>query len=112
MIYHKDKRGRRKSHQVRGFGTGAKLAPGRYKLVGGDAVPVGQAAAVRKHDSKRIRSVASGCAVEQVPEFNRLFGHMGVHYDPTNGDAIYNDRNAKLRVLKAREYHDNHEVRG
>ena len=53
------------------------------------------------HDNVNIQSDASGCMREQVPEFNRLFGHMGATYLP-NGKVVYKDTAAQRRVLTAR----------
>lgn len=66
----------------------------------------------RKHDSRNFRSFCSGVAPAQAAEMTKEFGHLGVKYDPVSGDAIYKDRNAKIRVLNARGYHDMQEVRG
>ena len=67
---------------------------------------------LRKPDSKNIRSFASGINPDQIPEFERDFGHLGVRYDPDTGDAIYKDRQSKLAVLEARGFIDRDEVRG
>ena len=99
--------------QARGFGEGKRLPPGKYRLVlGRGFVPADEAPLVIEHDSTNIRSVATGVAVEQVAEMNRQFGHLGVKYHPLTGDAYYRDRQARLRTLKARGYHDRQEIRG
>jgi hypothetical protein len=66
----------------------------------------------REHDNGDIRSLASGVHPDQIPEAEARFGRLGVTFDRRTGDAIYESRRAKLRVLKARGYHDNDEVRG
>lgn len=66
----------------------------------------------RVKDNVNIRSTASGVAVSQVAEATRRFGHLGVKFDPATGDAIYADRQAKLRVMKARGIHDRQETQG
>jgi hypothetical protein len=81
---------------------------GKLRLVD----PVLDAEALRQADSRNIRSVASGIHPDQIPEFEQRFGGLGVKYDRESGDAIYADRASKLRVLKARQYHDRDEVRG
>lgn len=90
--------------------------PGRYVMHAGELTHVNdlpsRRAVARKDDAHDIRSFGSGCAPEQVDEFNGLFGHLGVKYDPQTGDAIYDDRPAKLRVLRERGYVDNDEIRG
>ena len=90
--------------------------PGRYVMHAGKLVHVkdlpSRRAVARKDDAHDIRSFGSGCAPEQVDEFNALFGHLGVNYERQTGDAIYDDRPAKLRVLRERGYVDNDEIRG
>ena len=94
--------------------------PGRHRFIQlktGELIPANRATAdvlapCRRDDAHDIRSFGSGCAPEQVDEFNALFGHLGVKYDPQTGDAIYDDRPAKLRVLRERGYVDNDEIRG
>ena len=88
------------------FGTAAgKHKSGTYVMRGGKLVPVEEAGPgareTRHPDNVNIRSLASGCMREQVPEFNRQFGHMGVKYEP-NGTAVYRDTQAQRRVLAAR----------
>lgn len=87
---------------------------GTFVMRNGELVQVaGDDLAVRrKRDSKKIVSMATGCHPEQAAEFNREFGHLGVKFDARTGDAVYEDRAAKLRVLKARGFYDRDEVRG
>lgn len=87
------------------------IESGQYVLRGGKLVKA-RAADLREADNCNIESLASGCHPSQVKEFNRKFGHMGVKFHPKTGNAIYKDRRSKLRVLKARGYHDRDEVRG
>ena len=94
--------------------------PGRQRFIQlktGQLIPAKLAtpdvlARYRRDDAHDIRSFGSGCAPEQVDEFNALFGHMGVRYERQTGDAIYDDRDAKLNVLRERGYVDNDEIRG
>jgi len=98
------------------FGQKPLPKGGRYVMRGGRLVlhdptaPV--PAELRCKDNVNIRSIASGINPDQKAEFERKFGHLGVKYHPVTGDAYYKDRAAKLRVLKARGYHDSDEVRG
>jgi hypothetical protein len=74
-----------------------------YDAVAGEVVRVDPGApTARRSDAKDFRSTSSGCHPEQVQEFNRRFGMHGVRYEEGTGDAIYEDRAAKRRVLKAR----------
>ncbi len=66
----------------------------------------------RKNDATNIVSVASAVLPRQAAEANRRFGDLGVRFDPKTGKPHYRDRRAKLRVLKARNIHDNDEVCG
>lgn len=103
-----------KKNFQRAFGKRRKLEPGQYVLRDGVLVPIHLAdmTGLRLHDATNIRSVSTGVAPEQVPEMNARFGDLGVKFHPRTGDAIYKDRQAKLRVLKRRGFIDNDEVRG
>jgi len=97
-------------------GKQSKTMHGRLVLVDGKLVPLATVARrLRKRDATQIASENSGCLPRQAAEFNRRFGHMGVKFvqtEPNWCSAVYEDRNAKLRVLKHRGYHDRDEIRG
>ena len=95
---------------------GQRLGPGKWILLGGqwvrqDGLRAARRQIRRKADSKNFRSLCSGCHPDQVPEFNKLFGHMGVRYDSETGYATYKDRRSKLRVLHKRGLCDLDETR-
>jgi len=87
---------------------------GRYVMRAGKLTPVEQAGydGVRKRDATNIRSFAAGIHVDQVPEWNRQFKGQGVQFDPTNGDAIFKDRQSRLKHLRQRGLVDKHEIKG
>jgi len=82
----------------------------------GETCPRCGAPPVRCHEraaeTGELVSFGSAISPEQVPEFQRQFGPMGVRYDAKTGNAHYENRRAKLRVLKARGFHDREEVCG
>ena len=72
----------------------------------GARIRIGRA---RKRDSKNIRSESAGCHPAQVEDFNRQFGDLGVRFDP-DGTAVFADRSAKKRALRAMGMFDRDEV--
>ena len=93
-----------------------RAKPGRYVLHKGKLVNVAEIGkALRKRDATQIKSENSGCLPRQIADFNRRFGHLGVKYVKTEenwASAVYEDRAARLRVLKHRGMYDKDEVRG
>ncbi|MFH0982778.1 MAG: hypothetical protein V2A79_14740 [Planctomycetota bacterium] len=68
-----------------------------------------------RRDNHEIRSLSSGVVPHQVPEAQRKveeLGLEGVRYDPTTGEAIYRNRQCRLKALKAFGFHDKDEIRG
>ena len=62
-----------------------------------------------------LRSVAAGVMPAQAAEAERTLaarGVSGVCFDRRTGDAVFRDRAAKLRALRAMHLHDKDEIRG
>ena len=71
--------------------------------------------ALRKHDSKNIKSLSLGVQTAQIPQATQDITEAGLAGDmryAADGDAIFKDRRAKLRCMKKLGYFDRDEVRG
>jgi len=94
------------------------LPQGAYERAFGHASPrirgreVLRAAPGRRHDSVRIESISMGVMPEQAAEWNRDWGHLGVWFDQRTGHAVFENRRAKLRYMRATGYHDRDEICG
>jgi len=66
----------------------------------------------RNAQSGEIVSVNAGVGVKQVKEAEKLFGHMGVKFDPATGNAICPDRRTYLKYIHARGLSNKDEVCG
>ena len=89
----------------RAFGhSSARIAGGRE---------VHRFGSVRRHDSVNIRSVSMGVMPDQAEEFTREYGRPEeVRFDRRTGEAVFRDRRAKLRYMRAAGFHDRDEVAG
>ncbi|NLX97599.1 MAG: hypothetical protein GXY83_15635 [Rhodopirellula sp.] len=67
-------------------------------------------------DTGELVSVAAGVMPEQAAEANREAARRGisdlVRFDHRTGDAIFRNRDAKLRALRCMRLYDKDEVRG
>ena len=107
--------------RAHGFGKGKKARPGRYVMLGGklthvDDVP-GVIDRLRQRDATNQDSVAMGCALSQMDEMNRRFGHLGVKFipNPKHGQTAvcrYKNRQSRLAYMGATGRHCFEEVRG
>lgn len=107
----------RKGYGAIDFSDADPLPPsrsGRYVVRKGKLVSVEEAGydGVRKRDATNMRSDAAGIHPDQVPEWNREFAGTGTQFDPVTGEAVFKNRQAKLKHLKARGMVDFNEVRG
>jgi len=126
--------------RAHGFGKGKRAKPGRYVMADGELTHVddvcvgadgefhllkghtresfaGVATKLRKCDATNQDSVAMGCALSQMDEMNRRFGHLGVKFipNPKHGHTAvcrYKDRQSRLVYMKATGRHCFEEVRG
>ena len=90
---------------------------GTYVMQDGELVPAekGDRVKLRKADSVNIVSEALGIHPKQIPEFQKFFaekGIDGVKFNPETGECVTKDRQTRLKVLKARGFHDKNEVCG
>lgn len=97
--------------------TCATGRPGKYIMIDGRLRRVTDALKrfCRKRDATNIRSVSAGVSVDDIPlAISKLAakGVEGVKFDPTNGDAIFANRQARLKALKVMGLHDKQEIRG
>lgn len=95
------------------------LTPGgvRCEHCGGAARRSYQAEAGRPRAAGcgEIRSMAAGVLPEHAAQAQRGLtarGIDGVRFDPATGDAIFRDRQSRLRAIKAMGLHDRNEIRG
>ena len=88
-----------------GFGEGVSLGTGKWRYINGEWHRIDEAPPIRiaQSDSKNFIKTNSGCNRDQVDDWNKTFGHMGVTYLP-NGKAVYKDIASQERVLAARGY--------
>jgi|GEM_PF-3527952 len=94
------------------FGEQKRGSGKRKRWIRGEWYDSDSAPVVREDDNHDIRSIATGVDLSEISEAEQRYGHLGVRYDRKTGMAIYRDRQAKLRVLKAMSMHDRDEVRG
>lgn len=88
------------------------LGPGRHIYRDGHWIPAGDARQRRKQaDNKDFESNALGCHPNQVEDFNRRFGDLGVRYS-SDGKCHLPDRQAKLALMRRRGMVDFDEVQG
>ena len=70
----------------------------------------------KRAEAVDLRSVAAGVQPAQAREANRQAAALGladaVRFDSRTGDAIFANRQAKLRAIKHMGLHDKDEIRG
>ncbi|HUT61209.1 MAG TPA: zinc ribbon domain-containing protein [Phycisphaerae bacterium] len=75
-----------------------------------------EAGAPRAAGCGEIRSLAAGVMPEQAADASRTAAARGlgdcVRFDPATGDAVFRDRAARLKAIKAMGLHDRNEIRG
>ena len=75
----------------------------------------GAADMLRRRDAANMRSLAAGCLPQHALEREQAAAEMGcsgVRFCRKTGDAIFSNRQAKLKYLKKIGLHDRDEIRG